>query len=376
LKKQIQRYAAVSSGVWAPLKKNERMSLIKNSLFKILIGLIFVVTPCVEGKEIIYFLQGHWGKIFDPECSQSMRQAGYDLEPMFRLRKMAEEAGYEFRVAERDAPCLTDLTHQPIQDFKYLIVFDVFPHQIQYLAQYPKEKLILFLWEPPSVMPQSYDPENHKHFSRVYTWHDGLVDNKKYFKNYYPVLHPMASEAKDFNAKKFSTLIASNMQSSTPNELYSERFKLVEFFEADHKEDFDLYGRWWPGTFTTYRGVIQSKLDLLKNYKFCFAYENIKGVPGYITEKIFDCFEAGCVPVYWGAPNISKYVPKNCFIDREDFASNEALYTFMKNMDEAHYREYIKNIQTFLNSEQAQVFSFDNFVRNTMALIESSPPKD
>ena len=41
----------------------------------------------------------------------------------------------------------------------------------------------------------------------------------------------------------------------------------------------------------------------------------MRNVNGYVTEKIFDAFKAGCVPVYWGAENITKYVPAECFID-------------------------------------------------------------
>ena len=32
-------------------------------------------------------------------------------------------------------------------------------------------------------------------------------------------------------------------------------------------------------------------------------------IPGYITEKIFDCFLARSVPVYWGPGNIADHVP-------------------------------------------------------------------
>ena len=36
-------------------------------------------------------------------------------------------------------------------------------------------------------------------------------------------------------------------------------------------------------------------------------------VKGYITEKIFDSFFAGVVPIYWGAENITDYVPKSLY---------------------------------------------------------------
>ena len=45
----------------------------------------------------------------------------------------------------------------------------------------------------------------------------------------------------------------------------------------------------------------------------------MRDVLGYITEKIFDSFAAWCVPVYWGASNVTDYIPEGCFIDRRKF---------------------------------------------------------
>ena len=42
-----------------------------------------------------------------------------------------------------------------------------------------------------------------------------------------------------------------------------------------------------------------SKIEWLKQYKFNICFENAS-YPGYLTEKIFDAFEAGCIPIYWG----------------------------------------------------------------------------
>jgi hypothetical protein len=42
---------------------------------------------------------------------------------------------------------------------------------------------------------------------------------------------------------------------------------------------------------------VDSKKNTLEKYKFSICYENARDIPGYITEKIFDCFFAGCVPI-------------------------------------------------------------------------------
>lgn len=278
------------------------------------------------------------------------------LEPVYRLREEAFIAGFELKQIH---------SLQSLHDFEYLIVFNIPITQSHYLAQYPKEKLILFLWEPPSVLPQNYNPKNHEYFSKIFTWNDELVDNKKYFKFYYPSLNGMISNPVSFDKKKLCTLIACNKYSSHSNELYSERSRVIAFFEAHHAADFDLYGKGWPAS-SIYKGEIERKVDYLKLYKFAIAYENIKGIPGYVTEKIFDCFQAGCVPVYLGASNVQMYIPKECYIAREDFVSDEALYEFLSKMTEAQYQQYITSIQKFLVSDQAKVFSTDMFIKIVM----------
>ena len=81
----------------------------------------------------------------------------------------------------------------------------------------------------------------------------------------------------------------------------------------------------------------------------------------YITEKIFDVFAAGCVPIYWGPDNIEEYIPEGCFIDYRKFKSDEEMLEFITSMQEDEYNQYIKNIRRFLKSEKAKLFSLEAF---------------
>ena len=40
-------------------------------------------------------------------------------------------------------------------------------------------------------------------------------------------------------------------------------------------------------------------IDIMKNYTFCLIIENCDA-SGYISEKIYDAFSAGCIPLYYG----------------------------------------------------------------------------
>jgi hypothetical protein len=299
-------------------------------------------------KQLICVYAPMWHHMFDDGGRDDV-----SVTYLAMCQAQRENRDYEFRHVG---------TLANLHDADCIICFDVPINEIDTLIEYPKEKLLLFLWEPPTVSPFNYYKEYHHPFSRIYTWHDELVDNVRYFKLHYPMCHPMIKELIPFEQKKLVTMVFANKNSSHAQELYSHRRWAIEFFEKYHPDQFDLYGLWWPTQYHTYKGSIANKVPVLKQYKFCFAYENVAGQPGYVTEKIFDCFSAGCVPIYWGAPNITDYIPANCFIDRRKFADLESLYTYLNTMSEKEYQKYIDAIASFLQSKSSDAYKPQTFV--------------
>lgn len=225
------------------------------------------------------------------------------------------------------------------------------------MAKLPQKKLICFKWEAVKVNPKFYLP-----YSRVYTFDDDLVDNKKFFKFCYPVLQKMLSKIPDFKDKKFCTMVAGNWDPP-------ERREILDFFATKPEGTFEFYGR-APEKYKNHpmsKGYIpgfsssRAKLHVLKHYRFGICFENTHTTKGYITEKIFDLFAAGCVPIFWGPDNVTDYIPKECFIDYREFPDDEALYSFLISMDEAEYQTYLTNIAVFLQSKQAYLFSSKAF---------------
>lgn len=242
----------------------------------------------------------------------------------------------------------------------------------QSVNKYGAVKKILYTWEPHTVAPENFDPAVHKLFDLVMTWNDALIDGKKYQKFNYALQFGMPAHIPPFAQRNLCTFLGANKHSSNSNELYTKRLETVLFFEKNAPQEFDFYGPGWPSnTFKTYGGYVQDKIGTLMAYKFSIAYENMANVPGYITEKIFDSFSAGCVPVYWGASNIDHYIPKNCYIARQDFASEQALYTFLKTMPEHIYNGYIRNIRAFLASTYAVPFSREQFLKTFIIALHS-----
>jgi hypothetical protein len=113
--------------------------------------------------------------------------------------------------------------------------------------------------------------------------------------------------------------------------------------------------------YPSYKGAVKSKRNVLQKYKFAICYENARDITGYITEKIFDCFFAGCVPVYWGAPNITKYIPADTFIDKRKFRTYEQLYYYLKNMPDNEYLDYLYAIKDFVEGDTIYPFSAECF---------------
>lgn len=77
---------------------------------------------------------------------------------------------------------------------------------------------------------------------------------------------------------------------------------------------------------------IDNKLEFLKSCKFTIAYENAS-YPGYSTEKIYEPFLAGSIPIYWGNPDIARDFNPKAFINVNDFNSTPELIEYIAAID-------------------------------------------
>ncbi|PCI93742.1 hypothetical protein COB11_04800, partial [Candidatus Aerophobetes bacterium] len=223
-------------------------------------------------------------------------------------------------------------------------------------------KSFLLLWESFVVMPYQYNRRFIRQFSTVFSWDDDLVDNDKVIKICYPVRKPFV-KGLPFHQRKLSCMLAANKMFNSPHQLYSERQKIIRFYDT-HVQRFDLYGRGWDNLkLKCYKGNAPFKSETLQKYRFNFCLENNAFNKGYISEKIFDAFQAGAIPIYKGPPNTSKYIPSNCYIDYNKYGSLEKLDRFIQDFTEADYNRYISNIRKYLTSKMSDQFSSDGFVK-------------
>lgn len=259
---------------------------------------------------------------------------------------------------------------------------------------------ILIIEEGPLVHEDNWKLENHNLFDYIFTWNDDFVDNKKYFKFNVHYLEKTFIEI-DLKAKqKLCVMVARNKRAWGKGELYSERRKIIRFFEKKHPNDFDLFGEGWdmfyfPSNifflrlfngsklfwfrsrlkekYVSWKGKIENKINTVSKYKFSISFENSIGPTGYISEKIWDSFFSGTIPIYIGAPNVLNHIPKNCFIDYRDFDNLDDLYYFINNISDDEYMKYFENFNEFLNKEsQGGQFSDSFFVNSFVKLITNN----
>lgn len=79
--------------------------------------------------------------------------------------------------------------------------------------------------------------------------------------------------------------------------------------------EWDAYGNYGAHkhTWDRYLGAPKYKDEALIPYKYSFACEN-SFINGYITEKLVDCIMAETLCFYCGAPNVSKFIDPEAYI--------------------------------------------------------------
>ena len=200
-----------------------------------------------------------------------------------------------------------------VDDYDYIVVIDSLKEKIQ--TTLSKTPSIIFLGEPPYV--KSYNGKFLKQFGRVYGCHQKKVGNDS-VKLSIPLLPWMVGchlgeNTHQCNSNKYLTYVDfqknGNLHSRlnkicliTSNKTFTkghrDRVRFVERILTEYPNLVDVYGNGYKS--------ISDKWDILSRYKYSIVIENCS-YPNYWTEKLADCFLAGCYPIYYGCTNINEY---------------------------------------------------------------------
>lgn len=320
--------------------------------------------------------------------------------PYVYLRERLASQGIAVHTADRLRETLTSDAQQ-----QNVYVSMGYLDNYEHLAKRPDTVVsAFFAMECPIVEPSLYRAlhDVQRRFKRIYSWSDSaslepfVGERLKLESMCWPQAFDRVHDVWGRPRKKFLVMINSNkLPRLYVRELYTERLKAVEYFSRTN--EIELYGPGWDGPSSrvgktwvpatvrriqreivrrwhhihpdplleaarrVYRGRASTKRDVLSQYTFALCFENMI-LNGWITEKIFDCFFAGTVPVYWGPPNVTDYIPVECFIDMRRFADYQELHAFLKSLDENTIRRYKEHARDFLSSPQFKPFSKEAFV--------------
>ena len=181
-----------------------------------------------------------------------------------------------------------------------------FPRKSVFLFPRPliKAKISVMIVEPDAIHNLYINISKYLHwrFYKILTKNRYLLEeihNTSFF--YFGSTFIQNSDKIDLQKKNMASLIASNQNKLTGHKL---RHEVVQHIK-NNNFNVSVIGR-------GYR-PFENKEDGLKSYRYSIVIENTSELD-YFTEKVIDACLLETIPIYWGAPNISKYFDTRGFI--------------------------------------------------------------
>ena len=181
-----------------------------------------------------------------------------------------------------------------------------FPRKSVFLFPRPliKAKISVMIVEPDAIHNLYINISKYLHwrFYKILTKNKYLLEeihNTSFF--YFGSTFIQNSDKIDLQKKNMASLIASNQNKLTGHKL---RHKIVQHIKSKNL-DISVIGRGYK--------PFKNKEDGLKSFRYSIVIENSSELD-YFTEKVIDACLLETIPIYWGAPNISKYFDTKGFI--------------------------------------------------------------
>jgi len=305
-------------------------------------------------------------------------------KPFVQLKALAESRGFEVHSCNL----------QSAVEFDIVIVLDYPEREAPLLERlFAAGKVcLLVILESEIIVSANWNPDNYRGFRRVFSWNP--IHNKAHGCRDLPLAQNLAAvqPVVPLQQRKFACLMASHKRSKDARELYTTRRKIIRWYEKNASDQFDLFGfgwdsveyrfserirkycppisRWVLPPFPSFRGSVKNKRSALSQYQFNYCLENVRDIPGYISEKIFDAMAAGCIPLYWGDKTAKDSIPSDCWIDVSSFANTKELHRYLINLTWDEKQTFQERGHAFLQSPVAHRFSADHFATTLLRAAE------
>jgi len=163
---------------------------------------------------------------------------------------------------------------------------------------------IAWAFESPVIKPHVYQHihEVEDKFDYIYVCNPELHRNEKYKQCYFGACWIPETHCKIYDKTKLLSIVASNKTFAPGHRL---RHELIE--KKMHPE-LEL----WGSGYRWFENDAEGRIAPFAPYRYVIVAENCQ-YPGYFTDKIVDCFAAGAIPIYWGAPDMGDLFNKEGF---------------------------------------------------------------
>lgn len=225
---------------------------------------------------------------------------------------------------------------------------------------------IIYTYEGPNVRhQQQWNIQFLKNFSDyVFTYWEPLL--KEDFTRYVPQM--IGFDIKNINDTNLLTInnsyeknicIILSRRSFTREPYYINNIKMESLdhlreYYARGLKNVTCYGKGWdPKVDKIGQQPNESKedgshrghwdIEIRKQYTFNLIIENCNG-DGYVSEKIYDAFVSGCIPLYYGNINKRHNIPDDCYIDVKKYPKVEDLQTYLDSLTSHQLKEMKYNI--------------------------------
>lgn len=303
-------------------------------------------------------------KLFDVNDNHLNRDGS--LIPYFELKKLLNNKGY--KVLTSDLINFADVN----SNYYYYSLGNI--NNFERFKLLGAKLMAIVIMEPPIVDSKPYDlmSKLSDYFEKIYSY--DISPKYKNLQRFYftqyrkSVIHKYWSN--NIRINKLVLINSSHKPLLKKDELYSKRIDIISLLSKTNS--IDLYGRGWGKWYSrsnlwkpywsnissilnAYKGSCISKYEVLKDYNFAICFENMI-MPGFISEKIFDCFYSGTIPIYLGDPNISDTIPSDTFIDYRDFSNINDLLKYLDDMPKKVVKQYKDKGRDFIESAKSENF--------------------
>lgn len=229
----------------------------------------------------------------------------------------------------------------------------IFTDKVLQIAPQVKSRFkVAVMVEPRELLPQIYDTviTVEDEYDLIFTHEKSLLERNP---DKYVFFPPDCSGIDDKSCKIHEKTKLISMVYSDKTWMFGHRLRHIiakdVLKSGGFDEIVDFYG-------TGPNNPIRFKSEGLNDYMFSIAIENAKKEM-FFCDKIMDCLITGTVPIYWGAPDISKYFDERGILS---FNTPDELKNILEEISEKKYKSMLKYIKKNYEICKNDYLNFDD----------------